>query len=92
MNKKTPNQSTEYLQCTYAIHGTNYISQKWFYCRTCGLYSSSGCCEACSIICHHGHDVEYHGIEAKSYCDCGAGDGKFPCKCLQPIKIGENNH
>ena len=72
-------------QCTYATHGMDYISQKWYHCKTCGLVGNLGCCELCSKVCHQGHDIEYSGILSSCYCDCGAGDGKFPCKCLRPV-------
>ena len=69
--------------CTYSNTGRNYIEQKWYHCRTCGLVGDLGCCEACARTCHEqrGHDVFFDGI-GKCFCDCGAGEGRCRCLCL----------
>ena len=66
--------------------GKSYFSQKWYHCKTCGLIGNLGCCEACAKICHQGHEVEFHK-SSNFFCDCGAGFGKAPCKCQEPIRI-----
>jgi hypothetical protein len=45
--------------------------QHWYYCYTCGLVESEGCCSVCVKVCHKGHEVAYarHG---NFFCDCGA--------------------
>jgi hypothetical protein len=60
-------------RCTFALHGKNFISQLWFHCRTCNLVENLGCCEACVLFCHRGHDVYSSGTAWRSFCDCGEG-------------------
>lgn len=40
-----------------------------------------GCCVVCAKICHQGHQLS-EALLSSFFCDCGAGDGKNPCKCL----------
>jgi hypothetical protein len=68
------------LVCTYAESGTMYIHQPWYHCKTCGLVGERGCCHACFIHCHNGHDV-FMDDPQKVYCDCGASGN---CKCMKP--------
>ena len=68
-------------ECTYATYGQLYIKQPFYFCKTCGLVDTAGCCEACAKICHKGHDLVLCDCET-SFCDCGAGDGKTPCQCM----------
>lgn len=76
----TPSQpSTENPVCTYATNGSDYITQPWFNCLTCGLARGEGCCAACARTCHAGHTVIYRGI-SPAYCDCGAGSRGPVCK------------
>ena len=81
------------MQCSYAIHGRDHIRQAWFHCKTCGLEGDYGFCKSCSKVCHQGHKVEYAGVSSLCYCDCGAGSGKTPCKCLKSSSktISPNN-
>lgn len=70
------------LLCTYTQSGESYLEQHWYYCYTCGLVDSKGCCSACVNVCHVGHDVVYSG-RSRFFCDCGAGSGRgSSCKCL----------
>ena len=97
--KKTPLHYKENLQeninekyqCTYITHRREIFPQKWYYCKTCGLINNAGCCEACSKICHQGHEVEFADKSTSFFCDCGAGLGKTPCKCRRPVHIKEQN-
>ena len=43
-----------------------------YYCYTCNLVDSRGCCGACAAMCHDGHDVVYSS-RSRFFCDCGAG-------------------
>eukprot|EP01087_Luapelamoeba_hula_P004901 TRINITY_DN1489_c1_g1_i4.p1 TRINITY_DN1489_c1_g1~~TRINITY_DN1489_c1_g1_i4.p1 ORF type:complete len:3101 (-),score=589.73 TRINITY_DN1489_c1_g1_i4:7370-16672(-) len=72
------------LVCTYVQTGDTYQQQHWYYCYTCSLTFSKGCCSACVRVCHKGHDVSY-SRKSSFFCDCGAGavSGR-PCKCLVP--------
>eukprot|EP01105_Mastigella_eilhardi_P001440 TRINITY_DN1173_c0_g1_i1.p1 TRINITY_DN1173_c0_g1~~TRINITY_DN1173_c0_g1_i1.p1 ORF type:complete len:2168 (+),score=563.64 TRINITY_DN1173_c0_g1_i1:2610-9113(+) len=67
--------------CTYVQTGKNFSEQPWYFCYTCGLVTSEGCCSTCVKVCHKGHDVAYARF-SKFYCDCGAGHCK--CQCLAP--------
>jgi hypothetical protein len=69
--------------CTCVAHGTDYISQPWFDCRTCHLVEDLGCCDVCARTCHKGHDVIDCGIHSRCYCDCGDGASGV-CQCLKP--------
>jgi hypothetical protein len=74
--------------CTYLTTGANYARQHFWQCRTCGLVDgpsrqgySLGCCEVCMRNCHRGHDLNYMGCQP-SFCDCGPGCGRTPCRCI----------
>jgi hypothetical protein len=69
-----PTLNTAPLTCTYSRHGTRYIAQPWFHCRTCGLVGDMGCCQGCYQQCHAGHDAYFEKTAEACYCDCGAGD------------------
>ena len=68
--------------CTYTESGKNFIMQRWYSCKTCGLTGNSGCCEVCLLRCHVGHDVMLRKTSA-FYCDCGA-ERKECCALLPP--------
>lgn len=70
--------------CTYAQTGNNYTEQHWYFCYTCKLMGSNGCCTVCARVCHRGHDVGYSRF-SRFFCDCGASTSN-PCKSLKPIK------
>lgn len=70
--------------CTYAQTGNNYTEQHWYFCYTCKLMGSNGCCTVCARTCHRGHDVGYSRF-SRFFCDCGAST-TTPCKALKPIK------
>jgi hypothetical protein len=55
--------------CSAWRTGQTHAKQDVFHCYSCGLVGGAGCCRACAISCHRGHDVEWshHG---KFYCDC----------------------
>ena len=58
--------------CTFAVTGSNFTEQHWYYCYTCGLTQSEGCCSVCVKVCHKGHVVSY-SRRSRFFCDCGAG-------------------
>ena len=58
--------------CTFAVTGSNFTEQHWYYCYTCGLTQSEGCCSVCVKVCHRGHIVSY-SRRSRFFCDCGAG-------------------
>jgi hypothetical protein len=66
--------------CTYRQHGSQYIGQPWYHCRTCSLVGSLGCCKACFELCHRGHDAFFENSSPSCYCDCGANPN---CKCMK---------
>lgn len=70
--------------CTYAQTGNNYTEQHWYFCYTCKLMGSNGCCSVCARVCHRGHDVGYSRF-SRFFCDCGAATNST-CKSLKPIK------
>src|SRR5688572_10830859 len=37
--------SYEQNVCTYKHTGSNFVRQRWYECRTCGLVEHKGCCE-----------------------------------------------
>jgi len=67
--------------CTYKLYGKEYISQDVYACVTCGLIGNSGCCSACAVVCHDGHQVLFHKYFTTFFCDCGPSGS---CKCLNP--------
>lgn len=67
--------------CTYSVAGRNYITQKWYHCRTCGLTGSNGMCEYCAKNCHQNHDIYFEGVESGCFCDCPDHD---TCKIQAP--------
>ncbi len=69
--------------CTYAVSGATYPEQFWYFCRSCWSGDNNGCCAACAVSCHAGHDVVPHKLSG-FYCDCGAGAGPSKCQCLAP--------
>lgn len=74
-------------RCSYRESGENFIEQHWYYCYTCGLTESKGCCSTCAVVCHAGHDVVYSG-RSRFFCDCGAGVPRCPpCKCLDEVTL-----
>ena len=58
--------------CTFASTGSNFTEQHWYYCNSCGLTQSEGCCSICVSACHEGHVVSY-SHRSRFFCDCGAG-------------------
>jgi uncharacterized coiled-coil protein SlyX len=69
---------------TFATTGRKFVFQSAWSCRTCGLVDRTGCCAACALICHDGHDVRFYGCpNGGFFCDCGAGDAPRPCRCLK---------
>jgi hypothetical protein len=51
--------------CTFMSTGSEFESQHWYHCRTCGLVEDKGCCVICVRTCHVGHDVQYSRLEKK---------------------------
>ena len=80
----------ETMICSYKT-SSGFHEQFWYNCVTCGLVEDKGCCSACSLICHKGHDVVF-SRRSSFFCDCGAESNrllgsslKVPCKCLTPV-------
>jgi hypothetical protein len=68
------------VQCTFVDTKKSYQYQYWYRCKTCWPVKENGCCPACALACHQGHDlgeVRY----SRFFCDCGhESSGERPCK------------
>ncbi|KAL3624091.1 hypothetical protein CASFOL_032907 [Castilleja foliolosa] len=72
--------------CTFTSSGSNFMEQHWYFCYTCDLTVSKGCCSVCANVCHRGHRVVY-SRSSRFFCDCGAGGVRgSSCQCLKPRK------
>eukprot|EP00850_Spirogloea_muscicola_P019673 SM000196S05365 [mRNA] locus=s196:186709:205871:+ [translate_table: standard] len=70
--------------CTFTSSGSNFMEQHWYFCYTCDLTMSKGCCTVCARVCHRGHKVVY-SRQSRFFCDCGAGGARgITCSCLKP--------
>ena len=70
--------------CTFVSSGSSFMEQHWYFCYTCDLTTSRGCCSACVRTCHRGHKVVY-SRQSRFFCDCGEGNALgAPCQCLTP--------
>ncbi|XP_042440937.1 auxin transport protein BIG-like [Zingiber officinale] len=78
--------------CTFTSSGSNFMEQHWYFCYTCDLTISKGCCSICAKVCHRGHRVVY-SRSSRFFCDCGAGGVRgSSCQCLKPRKFtGDEN-
>ena len=56
--------------CTFVSSGSSFMEQHWYFCYTCDLTTSRGCCSACVRTCHRGHKVVY-SRQSRFFCDCG---------------------
>ncbi|RZC70316.1 hypothetical protein C5167_033447 [Papaver somniferum] len=73
--------------CTFTSSGSNFMEQHWYFCYTCDLTVSKGCCSVCAKVCHRGHRVVYSRL-SRFFCDCGAGGVRgSSCQCLKPRKF-----
>ncbi|ONK55020.1 uncharacterized protein A4U43_UnF8510 [Asparagus officinalis] len=73
--------------CTFTSSGSNFVEQHWYFCYTCDLTVSKGCCSICAKVCHRGHRVVY-SRSSRFFCDCGAGGVRgSSCQCLKPRKL-----
>ncbi|KAK7295546.1 hypothetical protein RJT34_18456 [Clitoria ternatea] len=73
--------------CTFTSSGSNFMEQHWYFCYTCDLTVSKGCCSVCAKVCHRGHRVVY-SRSSRFFCDCGAGGVRGSnCQCLKPRKF-----
>lgn len=73
--------------CTFTSSGSNFMEQHWYFCYTCDLTISKGCCSVCAKVCHRGHRVVY-SRSSRFFCDCGAGGVRSSsCQCLKPRKF-----
>ncbi|PON82110.1 E3 ubiquitin ligase, UBR [Trema orientale] len=73
--------------CTFTSSGSNFMEQHWYFCYTCDLTASKGCCSVCAKVCHRGHRVVY-SRSSRFFCDCGAGGVRgSSCQCLKPRKF-----
>lgn len=73
--------------CTFTSSGNNFMEQHWYFCYTCDLTVSKGCCSICAKVCHRGHRVVY-SRSSRFFCDCGAGGVRgSSCQCLKPRKF-----
>ncbi|KAL2936397.1 Auxin transport protein BIG [Bienertia sinuspersici] len=76
--------------CTFTSSGSNFMEQHWYFCYTCDLTVSKGCCSVCAKVCHRGHRVVY-SRSSRFFCDCGAGGVRgSTCQCLKPRKFSGN--
>lgn len=77
--------------CTFTSSGSNFMEQHWYFCYTCDLTVSKGCCSVCAKVCHRGHRVVY-SRSSRFFCDCGAGGVRgSSCQCLKPRKFTGSN-
>lgn len=77
--------------CTFTSSGSNFMEQHWYFCYTCDLTVSKGCCSICAKVCHRGHRVVY-SRSSRFFCDCGAGGVRgSSCQCLKPRKFSGSN-
>ncbi|KAF9624456.1 hypothetical protein IFM89_011464 [Coptis chinensis] len=77
--------------CTFTSSGSNFMEQHWYFCYTCDLTVSKGCCSVCAKVCHRGHRVVYSRL-SRFFCDCGAGGVRgSSCQCLKPRKFSGND-
>ncbi|XP_077214481.1 auxin transport protein (BIG) [Tasmannia lanceolata] len=77
--------------CTFTSSGSNFMEQHWYFCYTCDLIVSKGCCSVCAKVCHRGHRVVY-SRSSRFFCDCGAGGVRgSSCQCLKPRKFTGGN-
>ncbi|XP_010694206.2 auxin transport protein BIG [Beta vulgaris subsp. vulgaris] len=77
--------------CTFTSSGSNFMEQHWYFCYTCDLTVSKGCCSVCAKVCHRGHRVVY-SRSSRFFCDCGAGGVRgSTCQCLKPRKFTGSN-
>uniref|UniRef100_A0A7N1A599 Auxin transport protein BIG n=1 Tax=Kalanchoe fedtschenkoi TaxID=63787 RepID=A0A7N1A599_KALFE len=78
--------------CTFTSSGSNFMEQHWYFCYTCDLTLTKGCCSVCAKVCHRGHRVVY-SRSSRFFCDCGAGGVRGSnCQCLKPRKfVGANS-
>ncbi|KAG8384569.1 hypothetical protein BUALT_Bualt04G0131400 [Buddleja alternifolia] len=77
--------------CTFTSSGSNFMEQHWYFCYTCDLTVSKGCCSVCAKVCHRGHRVAY-SRSSRFFCDCGAGGVRgSSCQCLKPRKFSGSN-
>jgi len=77
--------------CTFTSSGSNFMEQHWYFCYTCDLTVSKGCCSVCAKVCHRGHRVVY-SRSSRFFCDCGAGGVRGSnCQCLKPRKFTADN-
>jgi E3 ubiquitin-protein ligase UBR4 len=73
--------------CTFTSSGSNFMEQHWYFCYTCDLTGSKGCCSVCAKVCHRGHRVVY-SRSSRFFCDCGAGGVRgSSCQCLKARKF-----
>jgi E3 ubiquitin-protein ligase UBR4 len=40
--------------CAFTSSGSNFIVQHWYFCYTCDLTISKGCCSICARVCYRG--------------------------------------
>ncbi|CBI16927.3 unnamed protein product, partial [Vitis vinifera] len=77
--------------CTFTSSGSNFMEQHWYFCYTCDLTVSKGCCSVCAKVCHRDHRVVY-SRSSRFFCDCGAGGVRGSnCQCLKPRKFTGSN-
>ncbi|XP_078439464.1 auxin transport protein (BIG) [Wolffia australiana] len=78
--------------CTFTSSGNKFMEQHWYFCYTCDLTVSKGCCSVCAKVCHRGHRVVY-SRSSRFFCDCGAGGVRGSnCQCLKPRKTAAGSN
>ncbi|KAF7143941.1 hypothetical protein RHSIM_Rhsim05G0129500 [Rhododendron simsii] len=78
--------------CTFTSSGSNFMEQHWYFCYTCNLTVSKGCCSVSAKVCHRGHHDVY-SRSSRFFCDCGAGGVRgSSCQCWKPRKFNASNN
>ncbi|KAI8555497.1 hypothetical protein RHMOL_Rhmol05G0177500 [Rhododendron molle] len=75
--------------CTFTSSGSNFMEQHWYFCYTCNLTVSKGCCSVCAKVCHRG----VYSRSSRFFFDCGAGGVRgSSCQCWKPRKFNASNN
>jgi hypothetical protein len=54
---RTHSQDLSQAVCTFTSSGSTFMDQHWYFCYTCDLTVTKGCCSVCARTCHAGHKV-----------------------------------
>ena len=62
------------------------MEQHWYFCYTCDLTVSKGCCSISARVCHKGH-IDVYSRLSHFFCDFGAEGVRWTsCLCLKHRK------